>query len=104
MLFTRSRGPIRDRRKSREDGKRKGKGAHLKAQCEICSLDPRVVHPRRGGHGLARGSGVKRDEIICRVQSMVVHLVPQPRGIQIERMQQDEGRFVGVEGVDRAKA
>lgn len=73
---------------------------HLKAQCQICGLDPCVVHSRRRGNGLARSASVKRDDVVCRVESGVVHLIPQPGRIQIERVEHHNRRFVGVEGVD----
>lgn len=73
---------------------------HLKAQCQICSLNPRVIHSRRSGHRLARSAGVEGDDVECRAKPRVVHLTPQPGRIEVQRMKHDDCRFVWLEGID----
>lgn len=50
--------------------------AHLEAQCEICSLNPRVVHSGWSGHRLARSASIKCDDIVRTAEPRIVHLTP----------------------------
>jgi hypothetical protein len=88
---------------ARSLGRRK-EYTNLETQCQICGLNPRVIHSRRGGHGLARSASVKGDEIVCGVEPGIVHLAPQPRRIQIQRVKQYNRGSVGLEGVDGAES